>query len=78
MVCTSYKKTIQCAKHFIIWGMGQGGRVVLVVIIWDGWGGERCDAKEREIDLQISHLQRLTSLYQIDSPLTVHTDKKRL
>ena len=54
--------------------MDQGGRVVLVVIIWDGWGGEGVgDAKEREIDLQ-----RLTSLYQIDSPLTVHTGKKRL
>ena len=36
------------------------------------------DAKEREIDLQISDLQRLTSLYQIDSPITVHTAKKRL
>lgn len=36
------------------------------------------DAKEREIDLQISGLQRLTSLYQIDSPLRVHTAKKRL
>lgn len=48
-------------------------RVVLVVIIWDGWGGGGVgDAKEREIDLQISDLQRLTSLYQIDSPLTVH------
>lgn len=43
-----------------------------------GWvGGEGVgDAKEREIDLQISDLQRLTSLYQIDSPLTVHTGKK--
>lgn len=51
--------------------MDQGGRVVLVVIIWDGWGGGVGDAKEREIDLQ-----RLTSLYQIDSPLTVHTGKK--
>lgn len=57
--------------------MDQGGRVVLVVIIWDGWGGGGLgDAKEREIDLQISDLQRLTSLYQIDSPLTVHTGKK--
>ena len=56
--------------------MDQGGRVVLVVIIWDGWGGGVGDAKEREIDLQISDLQRLTSLYQIDSPLTVHTGKK--
>ena len=55
--------------------MDQGGRVVLVVIIWDGWGGVG-DAKEREIDLQISDLQRLTSLYQIDSPLTVHTGKR--
>lgn len=37
-----------------------------------GWvGGRVGDAKEREIDLQ-----RLTSLYQIDSPLTVHTGKK--
>ena len=45
--------------------------MVLVVIIWDGWGGGGGDAKEREIDLQ-----RLTSLYQIDSPLTVHTGKK--
>lgn len=37
-----------------------------------GWvGGGVGDAKEREIDLQ-----RLTSLYQIDSPLTVHTGKK--
>ena len=53
--------------------MDQGGRVVLVVIIWDGWGGGGGDAKEREIDLQ-----RLTSLYQIDSPLRVHTAKKRL
>lgn len=52
--------------------MDQGGRVVLVVIIWDGWGRRGLgDAKEREIDLQ-----RLTSLYQIDSPLTVHTGKK--
>ena len=58
--------------------MDQGGRVVLVVIIWDGWGGGVGDAKEREIDLQISGLQRLTSLYQIDSPLRVHTAKKRL
>lgn len=42
-----------------------------------GWvGGGVGDAKEREIDLQISDLQRLTSLYQIDSPLTVHTGKK--
>ena len=44
-----------------------------------GWvvgGGGVVDAKEREIDLQISDLQRLTSLYQIDSPLTVHTGKK--
>ena len=43
-----------------------------------GWvgGGVLGDAKEREIDLQISDLQRLTSLYQIDSPLTVHTGKK--
>ena len=43
-----------------------------------GWvgGGGGVDAKEREIDLQISDLQRLTSLYQIDSPLTVHTGKK--
>lgn len=57
--------------------MDQGGRVVLVVIIWDGWGGGG-DAKEREIDLQISDLQRLTSLYQIDSPITVHTGEKRL
>lgn len=56
--------------------MDQGGRVVLVVIIWDGWGGGVGDAKEREIDLQILDLQRLTSLYQIDSPLTVHTGKK--
>ena len=56
--------------------MDQGGRVVLVVIIWDGWGGGGGDAKEREIDLQISDLQRLTSLYQIDSPLTVHTGKR--
>lgn len=57
--------------------MDQGGRVVLVVIIWDGCGGGGVgDAKEREIDLQISDLQRLTSLYQIDSPLTVHTGKK--
>ena len=55
--------------------MDQGGRVVLVVIIWHGGGGVG-DAKEREIDLQISDLQRLTSLYQIDSPLTVHTGKK--
>ena len=61
---------MQCTKHVVIWGMDQGGRVVLVVIIWDGWGGVG-DAKEREIDLQ-----RLTSLYQIDSPLTVHTGKK--
>ena len=37
---------------------------------WVGGGGVG-DAKEREIDLQ-----RLTSLYQIDSPLTVHTGKK--
>lgn len=44
-----------------------------------GWvGGGVGDAKEREIDLQISGLQRLTSLYQIDSPLRVHTAKKRL
>lgn len=44
-----------------------------------GWvGGGVGDAKEREIDLQISDLQRLTSLYQIDSPLRVHTAKKRL
>ena len=52
--------------------------MVLVVIIWDGCGGGGGggDAKEREIDLQISDLQRLTSLYQIDSPLTVHTGKK--
>lgn len=42
---------------------------------WVGGGGVG-DAKEREIDLQISDLQRLTSLYQIDSPLTVHTGKK--
>lgn len=40
-----------------------------------GWVG---DAKEREKDLQISDLQRLTSLYQIDSPITVHTGEKRL
>ena len=58
--------------------MDQGGRVVLVVIIWDGWGGGVGDAKEREKDLQISDLQRLTSLYQIDSPITVHTGEKRL
>ena len=57
--------------------MDQGGRVVLVVIIWDGWGGGG-DAKAREIDLQISDLQRLTSLYQIDSPIKVHTGEKRL
>lgn len=44
---------------------------------WVGGGGVG-DAKEREIDLQISDLQRLTSLYQIDSPLRVHTAKKRL
>lgn len=44
---------------------------------WVGGGGVG-DAKEREIDLQISGLQRLTSLYQIDSPLRVHTAKKRL
>ena len=56
--------------------MDQGGRVVLVVIIWDGWGGGG-DAKAREIDLQISDLQRLTSLYQIDSPIKVHTGEKR-
>ena len=43
--------------------MDQGGRVVLVVIIWDGWGGGVGDAKEREIDLQVSGLKRLTSLY---------------
>ena len=45
-----------------------------------GWveGGGVGDAKEREIDLQISGLQRLTSLYQIDSPITVHTGEKRL
>ena len=35
------------------------------------------DAKAREIDLQISDLQRLTSLYQIDSPIKVHTGEKR-
>ena len=58
--------------------MDQGGRAVLMVIIWEGGGGGVGDAKEREIDLQISDLQRLTSLYQIDSPLTVHTGKKRL
>ena len=54
--------------------------MVLVVIIWDGMGGGGWvgDAKEREIDLQISDLQRLTSLYQIDSPITVHTGEKRL
>ena len=40
-----------------------------------GWVG---DAKEREKDLQISDLQRLTSLYQIDSPIKVHTGEKRL
>ena len=39
-------------------------------------GGKVGDAKEREIDLQISDLQMLTSLYRIDSPLTVHTGKK--
>ena len=37
--------------------------MVLVVIIWDGWGGGVGDAKEREIDLQVSGLKRLTSLY---------------
>ena len=44
---------------------------------WVGGGGVG-DAKEREKDLQISDLQRLTSLYQIDSPITVHTGEKRL
>ena len=63
--------------HVIVWGMDrvvvlidQGG-VVLVVIIWEGG-----DAKERVVDLQISDPQRLASLYHIDSPLTMHPDKK--
>ena len=43
-----------------------------------GWVGGGGDAKAREIDLQISDLQRLTSLYQIDSPIKVHTGEKRL
>ena len=42
-----------------------------MVIVWGGG-----DAKERVLDLQISDPQRLASLYQIGSPLTVHTDKK--